>query len=145
MIRAKLAALPAAAAVLLGAPAAASASVPAHPAHSVTLAGTVTGTSAATGRRCTSYWQWKVGFGVSTSNAYSEVRWTNNSCGFVIEDRSVCEGASNHDYDTYSGRVRNTYVWDRASCKSWVDAIIHGAKEYLTGTGWVPFKTYWNG
>jgi hypothetical protein len=147
MLRRTLAASVAAITVLLGLPsiAASSASASAHAAHSVTVSGTTTGTSPVTGKRCTSTWKWKVGFGLSTGADYSEVEWTANSCGFVIQDRSRCEGIYNNTYDTFSGKVVATYLWDKAKCNAWVDAIHHGAKRYETATSWTSYVTYWSG
>lgn len=141
----KTAALAAAAfAIGLAVPASAIGATAAH-AGTRAITGTAAGVSPLTGQTCVSHWKWKVFYGLSRGTDYSEVEWTSNPCGYIIEDRSTCQDIWNHSYYTYSGRVRGTYIWDAAHCKAWTDAIHHGAKEYLTNDGWVPFKTYWSG
>ena len=98
----------------------------------------------AVGTNCTSTWVYQVQAGLSGGNAYSQVKWTSNPCGFVIEDRSICEGIYQNIYNTYSGRVSGTGIWDRASCRAFVDSINSAAKKYETATGWTGYVVYWS-
>lgn len=103
--------------------------------------GSVTGIDG-TGVSCTSYWKWRV----STLLAYSEVEWTANRCGFQIQDQSVCHNfIHNSDRSTYSGIVKGTYIWDRASCDT-VQETLKLAYEHdrnNASSPWRAWRNYW--
>lgn len=95
-----------------------------------------------TGTTCTSYWKWHV-YHPFWGGGYSEVEWTSNPCGFQIQDRSYCNSPAGA-YWTYSGIVKSTYLWDRATCKG-SDFIIHGQEHFRAVDGsWSSWKNYWN-
>lgn len=83
---------------------------------------------------------------VAATPDYSQVKWTTNSCGWLIQDRSKCRNAQVQTIFTYSGKVKAVGLWDRASCTSAYSQIIAAAYRTSSngGTTWTSWVTYWN-
>jgi len=71
------------------------------------------------------------------------VEWTNNPCGFSIQERSWC---AHNDliggYWSTSGVVVRTGLWDASSCDL-VSHINRGEVRFDFGGGWTKYKTFW--
>lgn len=104
----------------------------------------ITGTVSGTNILCTSNWNWKVYSNIIYGyDDYSEVEWTSNPCGFTIQDRSGCFYGTGAYY--YSGKVKGTYIWDKASCTFSYPDIWVAQQRFYNGSSWSSWKTYWGG
>jgi hypothetical protein len=89
--------------------------------------------------RCGEYWSWKVYRGTSQ---WSAVKWTENSCGWAIQDRSRCWANVVGNKYYYSGIVVGAGIWDRATCGS--NRVINAAAAHVrVGGTWDSYGTYW--
>jgi hypothetical protein len=100
-----------------------------------------TGTMPGTNLPCTAFFRWQVHQASATSDAFSQVEWTANACGFRIQDRSLCDKAGTLTWVT-SGEVVRTFLWDRATCPDGA-AIVEAQVHVYDGGGWSPYVTYW--
>jgi hypothetical protein len=109
------------------------------PAPGATVDGTTSGTEAG----CA--WTYKWHTDGTISGGYTEVKWTYNPCGLRIEDRTYCgsEISPGETQWNYSGIVKRTGLWDRATCGStWVSS--KGEERHTGADGsWGSWHEYW--
>jgi hypothetical protein len=97
---------------------------------------TITGTVQAAA--CTSHWNWRVS---DAGNGYTQVEWTSNPCGFVIQDGTYCLGGSAF---YKSGLVTRTGLWDTAYCTFLYPVENAGEMRFRNGSTWSAWKLYWS-
>jgi len=103
----------------------------------------VDGTTSGTEASCAWTYKWHTD-GIVAGGS-TEVEWTSNPCGLRIEDRTFC-GSELSPGDTqwnYSGIVKRTGLWDRATCGStWISS--KGEERHTNADGsWSSWHQYW--
>jgi hypothetical protein len=91
--------------------------------------------------RCTAYFRWQV-HQVGIGDAYSQVEWTSNGCGYKIQGRSLCKNSAGTLAWATSGEVVRTFLWDRATCANGYE-IVEAQVRFNDGSGWGSYVTYW--
>jgi hypothetical protein len=92
---------------------------------------------------CRYHYKWHVDTSVF-GGGVSKVEWTNNPCGFSIQERSWCEHSDliGGSWST-SGVVVRTDLWDASSCDAALTFINRGEVRFDFGGGWNTYKTFW--
>jgi len=129
--------------IVAAGPAAASVARSASVAPADTIDGEVDGTATIPGTNtlCAYHYRWHVDTPVIFGGD-SEVEWTNNPCGFSIQERSWCANVGVGGSWSTSGVVVRLNLWDKSSCGG-ATTINRGEVRFDFGNGWTTYKTFW--
>ena len=96
---------------------------------------------------CHERWRWQEGYYSINSIPYTQVKWTANSCGYLIRDRTECQLFLGNKYDTApGGTVKAVNLKSRTYCHNSTDALIRGEYQWKRpGANWSAWKTFWKG
>jgi len=135
---------PAFAAPVAGSPS--SAHAPKASAQPAASSGAVTARMPGTKILCTSYWAWQAN-NYLQNGGYTQVEWTNNPCGYTIQERTWCNAGGGSGGWQTSGIVLHNNIWAKTSCTPILTYASRGEVHfnYQDGNGWTTYQTFWTG